>query len=74
MKFEEIFKEKGLYKAESFSEGTAFKVNEHGQLLTVSYKNKDDVIPEEYPTLVYAGLFDKTYEKVFTRQSLFNKK
>ncbi len=74
MKFEDIFKEKGLYKANSFAEGTAFKVTESKELYTVNYKNKDDILPEEYPTLVYGELFDKEYEKVYTRQSLFIKK
>jgi hypothetical protein len=71
MNFQDIFKEQGLYKASSFTQGTAFKVTENKELFTVIYKDKDDMLPEEYPTLVYAELFNKEYEKVYTRQSLF---
>jgi hypothetical protein len=76
MTFEEIFQTPGLYKAESFAEGVCFEVKENSitndkELYTVTYKDKNDIIPEKVPTLVYAGLFKKEYKKVFTRQSIF---
>jgi hypothetical protein len=70
MKFEEIFKEDGLYKTKSFAKGVAFKV-ENGALYTVEYEYMGDINPTKYPTLVYGGLFNKEYEKVYTRQSLW---
>lgn len=75
MKFEEIFKDNGLYTSDDFVEGFCFEVfgNEKA-LMAVQYKNADDLIPEKHRALVYADLFKKTYRKVFTRQSLFKKK
>lgn len=75
MKFEEIFKENGLYTSDDFTEGFCFEVFGHEKsLMAVQYKNADDLLPEKHRALVYEGLFKKTYRKVFTRQSLFNKK
>lgn len=75
MKFEEIFKENGLYTSDDFVEGFCFEVFGHEKaLMAVQYKNADDILPEKHRALVYEGLFKKTYRKVFTRQSLFNKK
>ncbi len=76
MKFQDIFKEAGLYKANGFVKGLAFKVKKNSitgslELFTIQYKDKDDMLPSEYPTVVYAGLFEKEYEIVYTRQSLF---
>ncbi len=75
MKFEEIFKENGLYTTDDFVEGFCFEVYGHEKSLqAVQYKNENDLLPEKHRALVYEGLFKKTYRKVLTRQSLFNKK
>ncbi len=74
MKFEEIFKENGLYASKDFVEGFCFEVfGSEKSLQSVQYKNKFDMSPERGRALVYLGLFDKEYEKVLTRQSLFKK-
>lgn len=74
MKFEEIFKENGLYTSDDFVEGFCFEVFGHEKaLIAVQYKDENDLVPERYRALVYESLFKKTYRKVFTRQSLFNK-
>lgn len=75
MKFEEIFKENGLYTSDDFVEGFCFEVHGYEKaLIAVQYKNVDDLMPEKHRALVYEGLFNKTYRKVFTRQSLFKTK
>lgn len=67
MKFEEIFKDNGLYTSDDFVEGFCFEVFGHEKsLMAVQYKNADDLFPEKYRALVYEGLFKKTYRKVFT--------
>jgi len=76
MNFQEIFNQEGLYKASSFRDGVAFSIKKNQtthelQLYTVVYKEGSTFAVDEYPTVVYAGLFDKEYEKVFTVQSLF---
>ena len=71
MTFQEIFQEKGLYRADSFASGVVFEINEYFQLYTVEYKNENDLQPLKFITPMYKGLFDKDYQKVFTRQSLF---
>lgn len=78
MKFEEIFNEEGLYRAESFAEGVCFEIkknslNDSLELFLKTYKDKDDLLPRREIMLVYADLFKKEYTKVFTRKSLFNK-
>lgn len=77
MKFEEIFKNEGLYRTDTFGEGIAFKIKKGAiglDLYTVEYKNKDDINPLEYSTNVYSNLFNKDYEKVFNRNQLFKQK
>ncbi len=71
MTFQEIFKEPGLYVADSFAKGVAFEVNKDFELHTVTYKDKDDIMPEKHATVVYANLFKKEYKKVYTRNKLF---
>lgn len=77
MKFEEIFKEEGLYKADSFRKGTAFKIKKNSitdsmELYMVSYEKATDITPQhEEPMLVYGGLFEKEYVKLFNRNELF---
>jgi len=72
MTFAEIFKENGLYTSDDFAEGFCFEVFGHEKsLMSVEYKHKDDLLPEKKRALVYEGLFNKKYKKVFTRQSLF---
>lgn len=72
MKFEEIFKEKGLYKADGFVKGYCYEVDENGWLSARQYKDKDDLLPKKEHPFVYRGLFEKDFVKVFTRQSLFD--
>lgn len=50
MKFEEIFKEVGLYKSDSFAKGTCFEikknlVTDELELYLTVYKDKDDILP-----------------------------
>ena len=71
MKFEEIFKEAGLYKAKDFAKGFAFKVDDNGTLKTVQFEDEDDLLPFEENALCYDKLFTFDYEKVWTRGSLF---
>lgn len=76
MKFEEIFKEEGLYGAESFREGIALEIKRNeitgdNEVFMKSYKDKNDVMPETTSLVVYEGLFKKDYIKIYTRQSLF---
>ena len=77
MKFEEIFKEEGLYVADSFAKGFAFKITKSkidSSLIisTLTYDYDDDMNPVEEDLIVYGGLFNKDYKMVSTRQSLFN--
>ena len=72
MKFEEIFEEKGLYKAEDYIKGYCYEVDADGWLYSLQYKNKDDVNPIRKRAFIYKGIFQKTFVKVYTRQSLFN--
>lgn len=76
MNFEEIFKEEGLYKANTFRKGIAFEIKENSitgdrELFIKTFKDENDLSPESQPQVVYERLFKKEYTKVFTRQSLF---
>ena len=73
MKFEDIFKEPGLYRAEGFADGIAFEVTKKGILYHVWYKDKGDILPERINPIMYEEVLKKDYQKVFTRQSLFQK-
>jgi len=74
MKFEEIFKENGLYTCDDFADGFCFEVCGHEKaLMFVQYKHADDILPEKDNALMYEGLFKKTYRKVYIRSSLFKK-
>jgi len=73
MTFQEIFNEDGLYTSDSFHKGVCYQV-EKGNLYFVQYKHKDDISPLIENALVYKQVFNIDYQKVFTRQSLFNKK
>jgi hypothetical protein len=70
--FEDIFKEKGWYRSESFAEGVVFEVADDGTLFMVSHKSKDDMRPHREPAVVYRDLFNKLYERVYSRHRLFN--
>ncbi len=72
MKFEEIFKKPGLYKARGFAKGVCLKVDSDNNLKIVHYEDKDDMNPREENMVVYGGLFKKEYKVVYTRQSLFD--
>ena len=71
MKFEEIFNEPGLYRADGFADGIAFEITKEGFLYHVWFKDKGDILPERINPTIYKGLFSKDYKKVLTRQSLF---
>ena len=71
MKFEEIFNKPGLYKADSFQKGVAFEVTDDRFLNMVTYKDKSDFLPTKESPLIYKGLFDKEFVKVFTIKQLF---
>lgn len=73
MTFKEIFENKGLYVAESFREGVCFRVNEYGELHTLTY-DKNDLFPEVHPTKMYKGLLNKDYKEIFTKFQLFGDK
>jgi hypothetical protein len=73
MKFEDIFKEPGLYRAEGFADGIAFEITKEGFLYHVWYKDKGDILPERTNPTIYWGILKKDYQKVFNRQSLFQK-
>jgi hypothetical protein len=72
MKFEEIFKENGMYMSDSFVEGFCFEIfGTTKTLIGVQYKSKDDIMPSKDNFPCYEGLFKKTYKKVFTVSQLF---
>jgi hypothetical protein len=71
MTFEEIFNEPGLYKSDSFTKGTCFKVDKEGFLLVLHHIDKNDFNPQTDRATVYKGLFDKKYTKVLNRNQLF---
>ena len=73
MKFEDIFKESGMYVADSFDKGVAFDVDNMGNLFLKTYKNESDVYPTFNNVPFSKGLLSKDYKKVFTRQELFKK-
>lgn len=72
MTFQEIFNEKGLYRADGFAKGFCFEVNEDFHLNCLQYKDKDDLFPDRTQSFVYKGLFDKNFTKVLNRNQLFN--
>ena len=77
MEFRDIFKEEGLYVADTFSKGSAFEIKRNSmtnelELHLVTYNDVDTLFPNRSVITVYEGLFNKDYKKVFTRQSLFN--
>jgi hypothetical protein len=76
MKFEEIFEEEGLYRADSFQKGFVFKIKKNKitsdkQLHSIQYKDENDLFPAIHEQIVYQKLFKKEYTKVFTIKSLF---
>lgn len=73
MTFEEIFKQDGLYKADSFAPGVAFKI-EGGTLKLVTYLSPNDILPSVDSPCIYSGLFSKDYTKVYNIKSLFDNK
>ena len=79
MKFEDIFKEEGLYTSNSFGQGVCFEVRRNQfddvlELYTLTYKDVKDTKPSRCPTLVYADLFNKIYTPIMGVQSLFGSK
>jgi hypothetical protein len=78
MKFEEIFKEEGVYAADGFPKGFALEVHKNVfshefQLYSLQFKNVDDDIPERIPIVVYNGFSKKDYSKISVVKQLFKK-
>ena len=73
MNFNEILEADGLYVAKSFTEGTAFLV-EQGMLHQVHYKNASDFMPSRSLPAITLSVVNKDYAEVFNRQSLFGDK
>lgn len=74
--FEQIFQEEGLYKADSFTTGYAFKIRKNSftndmELSAVQYTTPSDILPQTEQVLVYGYLFTKEYRKIFTIKQLF---
>lgn len=70
MKFEEIFKEDGLYKADSFVKGFCFEIKD-GFLKCRSYRNENDLFPTVENVAVHEKMLHMDFSKVLTRRSLF---
>ena len=73
MDFKDILKQDGLYAAKSFTEGTAFLVD-NGMLHQVHYGNSDDINPSKTLPTVTLSVVNKDYVEVFNRQTLFGDK
>lgn len=71
MTFEQIFEEDGKYVAEDFMPGVCLLIKE-GTMYLLTYRNRNDFTPSQTDLAAYRGLFRKHYEKVLTRQSLFD--
>lgn len=76
MTLREILASEGLYRADSFAKGVAFKVRKNSitgtrELWLVIYSNVNDLFPEEVTPPLYEEMFEKDYKKVFTIKSLF---
>jgi hypothetical protein len=76
MKFEQIFEQEGLYQAESFANGYAFRIHKNEftnvlELDSAHYENVDNLLPLYGNVVVYAGLFKKEYKKINNRNQLF---
>lgn len=71
MKFQDIFEEEGLYKADGFKDGVCFKVDSEGILKLLIYIDKNDIKPSSNRALVYRELFYKDYTKVLNINQLF---
>lgn len=71
MKFEQIFENDGLYKSDSFAKGVAIKIANNGSAYLTTYSKVNDLNPLIHTLLVYKGLFEKDYKKVFTIKELF---
>lgn len=71
MTFQEIFVEKGTYKADGFVKGYCYEVDSDGWLWSLQYKNKDDILPIRERAFIYKGIFNKKFVKVYNRNQLF---
>jgi hypothetical protein len=77
MTFSEIFEDEGLYKANDFISGLAFKISKHKlinrlELTVIQYKfstDRDPKIIEKFP--IYDDLFKKDYRIVNNVKDLF---
>lgn len=72
MTFQEIFNQKGLYRADGFAKGYCYEVDDSGHLSALQYKDKDDLFPNVEDLFIYGGLFKKNFTKVLNRNQLFN--
>jgi len=70
MTFQEIFNKDGLYKTDTFTKGTAFKISD-GQIWLAFYSSDNDLFPSIEKLVVYKGLFTKEYTKILTVKELF---
>lgn len=71
MKFQAIFKKSGLYRADGFAKGVAYKVDSNAPLKIVTYQAKDDLFPQEEIAPVFSSCFEKYYWKVLNTSQLF---
>jgi hypothetical protein len=71
MTFEEIFKEKGTYQAESFIKGFCFEVDSDGWLYSLHYRDENDVNPIRERAVIGREIFNKNFVVVYNRNQLF---
>lgn len=71
MTFQEIFNEKGRYRADGFADGYCLEVDEDGVLYGVLYEDREDFLPRRHTQIMYKGLFDKDYFQVLNKNQLF---
>jgi len=71
MKFEDIFKEKGNYKAENFIKGFCYEVDGDGWLYSLHYRDKNDVKPIRDRAFISKDIFNKDFVVVYNRNQLF---
>lgn len=72
MTFEEIFKEKGNYKAESFIKGFCFEVDSNGWLYSLQYRDENDISPIRERAFISGDMFNKNFVVVYNRSQLFD--
>ena len=71
MKFEEIFKNPGLYIADGFIRGFVYRITIDGILECLQYNKENHLFPSRVDVFVYAGLFEKNFRQVYNISELF---